>query len=64
MLHQVTTYLNEATEELRHVRWPTRSQAIRLSGIVLIFTFVASIAFGALDFFLAQIIKGLLSLRF
>lgn len=64
MFDQVSVYLNESLEELRHVRWPTRQQAVRLSGIVLIFTFATSAVFGVVDFLLAELMKGLLSLRF
>lgn len=54
-------YINESLEELRHVRWPTRQQAIRLSVIVLAFTAVSAIAFGFLDFLLSIALKFLLS---
>ena len=64
MFNQISAYLNESIEELRYVRWSTRQQAIRLSGIVLIFTFATSAVFGVVDFLLAELIKGLLSLRF
>lgn len=64
MISKITSYLNESIEELRHVRWPTQRQAIRLSGIVLVFTFATSAVFGMLDFLLAELIKVLLSLRF
>ncbi len=58
----ITTYINESLEELRHVRWPTRQQAIRLSAIVLAFTIFAAVAFGILDIGLAEIVKFLVSL--
>lgn len=64
MISKVTSYLNESIEELSHVRWPTQRQAIRLSCIVLVFTFAASAVFGMLDFLMAELIKVLLSLRF
>lgn len=64
MFNAISLYLNESLEELRHVRWPTQKQAIRFSVIVLIFTFAASAIFGIVDFLLAELIKGLLSLRF
>lgn len=62
MLSIVTNYVNEALEELHHVRWPTRQQAIRLSIIVIIFCAATSIAFGVVDFGLSQVVKMLLSL--
>ena len=55
------TYVREALEELRHVQWPTRQQAVRLSAIVLGFTGVSAAIFGLLDFAFAQGIKFLLS---
>jgi preprotein translocase SecE subunit len=54
-------YINESLEELHHVRWPTRQQAVRLSLVVLAFTAVSAAAFGFLDFFLSLALKFLLS---
>ncbi|MDA0376180.1 MAG: preprotein translocase subunit SecE [bacterium] len=58
------TYINEAITELRHVRWPTRQQAIRLSVITIGFTTAVAIAFGGIDYVLNQIVKVLLSLTY
>ncbi|PIP65530.1 preprotein translocase subunit SecE [Candidatus Peregrinibacteria bacterium CG10_big_fil_rev_8_21_14_0_10_49_16] len=58
----VTNYMNEAVEELRHVRWPTRQQAVRLSTIVLGFTLISSTLFGVVDYLLAEVVKFFLSL--
>ena len=64
MLNSITEYFTGAIEELNHVRWPTRQQAIRLSVIVLIFTAVTTVAFGLLDFLLSEVVKFLLSLTY
>ena len=61
-MNTIITYINEALEELRHVRWPTRQQAVRLSLIVLGFTAASAAIFGFLDFLLSQLIHLLLSL--
>lgn len=61
-MNTIITYINEALEELRHVRWPTRQQAVRLSLIVLGFTAAAATIFGLIDFLLSQLIHLLLSL--
>lgn len=63
-MKKVTNYVQEAIAELRQVRWPTQRQAIRLSIIVIIFTFCVSIAFGGIDFVLSQIVKLMLSLTY
>lgn len=61
MLQALQNYINEALQELHHVRWPTRQQAIRLSIIVIVFVAVATAVFGGIDYLLAQIVKILLS---
>jgi len=63
-MQAIRRYIAEAMEELRHVRWPTRQQAIRLSIIVIIFVFATSIAFGVVDFGLSQIVKFMLNFAF
>lgn len=60
----IANYITEALAELHQVRWPTRRQAIRLSIITIGFTFAVSIAFGAIDFVLSQVVKVLLSLTY
>jgi len=56
----VMNYINGALEELRHVRWPTRQQAVRLSAIVLGFTLVASAIFGVIDYLLSELVQILI----
>jgi preprotein translocase SecE subunit len=58
----ITRYINDALEELRHVRWPTRQQAIRLSAIVVAFTIGSAAVLGAIDYGLAEGLRFLLSL--
>ena len=47
-------YFRGALSELHQVRWPTRSQAIRLSAIVIAFTFVAAAIYGLIDVLLGE----------
>lgn len=60
-MNAITTYLNEAIQELHKVRWPTRQQAIRLSLIVISFTAVAAVILGLVDSLLSQLIQILVS---
>jgi preprotein translocase subunit SecE len=55
----VIRYIQETQAELRKVTWPTREEAIRLTFIVLAFTFIAMVFLGALDI-LFQRLAGLL----
>jgi len=60
-MNAITTYINGALEELRQVRWPTRQQAIRFSGVVIAFVAVSAVFFGVLDMGLSKLIQALLS---
>lgn len=61
MFSKTTEYLRGAIEELHHVRWPTRQQAVRLSLIVIAFVFATAVLFGVVDFLLARVVSLLLS---
>jgi preprotein translocase SecE subunit len=57
----IATYINEALEELRHVRWPTRQQAVRFSAIVIVFVIACGALFGAIDFGLSELMQAVLN---
>jgi preprotein translocase subunit SecE len=61
-MDKIHSYITEAIQELHHVRWPTRQQALRLSLIVIGFVTVATAVFGSVDYLLSQVVKLLLSL--
>jgi preprotein translocase subunit SecE len=56
-MNAISTYINEALEELRHVRWPTRQQAVRFSAIVIVFTAISGVLLGVIDYGLSQILR-------
>ncbi|MCK5019796.1 MAG: preprotein translocase subunit SecE [Candidatus Peribacteraceae bacterium] len=58
---KISRYFTGALEELHHVRWPTRQQAIRLSIIVIGFVAISTIVFGAIDYILSQVVNIILS---
>lgn len=60
-MNAIMTYINESLEELRHVRWPTRRQAVRFSLVVIAFTGISAIIFGIIDIGLSELMKLLLS---
>jgi preprotein translocase SecE subunit len=61
-LMAITHYFREALTELHRVTWPTRAKAVRISAIVLTFTFVAAAVMGAFDSALAYGYQQLLTL--
>lgn len=60
-MNALTNYFRASVEELHHVRWPTRRQAVRMSAIVIGFTLITSVLLGGLDSLLSQVILLLVS---
>jgi preprotein translocase SecE subunit len=57
----IMKYFSDSIQELELVRWPTRQQAIRLSTIVLVFTVVSALVFGAIDYVFGLGISALIT---
>ena len=58
----VSKYVRESFEELHSVTWPTKNQMIRLTIIVLSFTFVSAAFLALIDYLFNQGNSFLLSL--
>ena len=58
----VVRYYRETVGELRKVVWPTREEAIRLTGIVLLVITVMAIVLGTFDYLFSQLVRFLISL--
>jgi preprotein translocase SecE subunit len=52
----IINYINETRAEFKHVTWPTRSQAILYTSVVVIFSLVIA---GVLGFFDSIFASGL-----
>lgn len=50
MLRKIKTFWQEARHELRHVNWPTRREAMRLTGIVIFLSLAVAAFLGAFDY--------------
>jgi preprotein translocase subunit SecE len=55
-------YYRETVGELRKVVWPTREEALRLTGLVLLVIIVMSVILGFFDLVFAELIKLLVGL--
>jgi preprotein translocase subunit SecE len=58
----VTRYLRETSTELRKVNWPSREEATRLTGIVIIVLVVMSAILGLLDFLFSRAVGFIIGL--
>lgn len=50
-------YLRDVRAELRHVSWPTKSQTINYTIIVLLVSVATGVFLGVLDFIFSSVVK-------
>lgn len=60
----ITKYVKTSFEELTKVTWPTKNQAVRLTGIVLAFCFLVTAFLTIVDYGFNELYTYLLTLRF
>lgn len=54
MIHPVT-FLQQTQDELKKVTWPTRTEVIRLTVVIIIVSVVVGLFLGGLDFLLTKV---------
>ena len=57
MFSRLKRYLQEARIELRHVNWPARSEAIRLTGVVVGLSLGLALFLGVFDSLFNYLLK-------
>ncbi len=61
MFGKITKFLQESREELRHVNWPTRNEAVRLTTVVVGLSAGLAVFLGAFDYGFTTLIKTLIA---
>lgn len=51
------TFLQEVYAELKKVAWPSRSEVIRLTGVVIIISILVGVYVGGLDFIFTSLLQ-------
>lgn len=57
MIAKIKKYFYEVRTEFRHVSWPTRAEATRLTGIVIGLSIGLAIFLGAFDYFFLELLR-------
>ena len=58
-MKKIIQYLKEVKIELSKVTWPTRKQAISMTGVVLLFAIVVGLFISGVDFGFTKLIQFL-----
>jgi len=58
MWTRIKRFFEEARTEIRHVNWPSRAEAIRLTSIVVIISLGLAVFLGFFDWLFSNIIKS------
>ncbi len=59
----VVRYLRETRAELSKVTWPTRQEALNLTGVVIVTIIVSSTLLGSFDYLFARLISLILGIK-
>ncbi len=57
MIEKIKSFWSESRTEFRHVNWPTRPEAIRLTGFVIGMSAALAVFLGTFDYIFAGILK-------
>lgn len=57
MIQKIKTFFGESRTEFHHVNWPTRQEAIRLTGFVIGLSFALALFLGGFDYVFASLLK-------
>ncbi|MEK7547173.1 MAG: preprotein translocase subunit SecE [Patescibacteria group bacterium] len=57
MFGRIKIFFQETRQELRHVNWPTRKEAVRLTAFVIVLSIALAVFLGAFDYLLTYILK-------
>ncbi len=60
MFAKIKHFFEESRQELRHVNWPTRREAIRLTSIVIGISVGLALFLGFFDYFFTEAIKSII----
>jgi preprotein translocase SecE subunit len=57
MFDRIKLFFEEARTEFRHVNWPTRGEATRLTGVVMFLSLSLAVFLGAFDYLFTYVIR-------
>jgi preprotein translocase subunit SecE len=62
MFAWIKKFFAESRQELRHVNWPTRAEAVRLTSIVIGLSLGLALFLGFFDYVFTDVIKMLIAI--
>ena len=61
MVQRIKTFFADSWTELRHVNWPTRQEAIRLTSVVIGMSIGLAVFLGVFDYLFTTILKSVIT---
>ena len=58
MWTRIKRFFEESRQEIRHVNWPTRAEAIRLTTIVILIALGLAVFLGFFDWLFTNLVKS------
>ncbi len=61
MFERIKRFFEEAQQEFRHVNWPTRAEAIRLTSVVIAISLGLALSLGLFDYIFTELLRYFVS---
>lgn len=63
MFDRIKHFFEESRTEFRHVNWPSRQEAIRLTAVVVLLSIALAVFLGGFDFLFSTGVQQLINLK-
>lgn len=60
MITKLVTYIKDTKKEMVKVNWPTRSETVRFTAVVIALSIATAVFMGVLDFIFQTILKNII----
>lgn len=61
MVEKIKRFFTESRQEIRHVNWPTRPEAVRLTSVVIGLSLALAVFLGLFDYLFTYLVRLLIS---
>ncbi len=60
MSQKIKSFIEDLKREFKRINWPSREEALRLSGVVIVISLIVAAFLGALDYIFSTILKHII----
>ncbi len=59
-MNKISSYFRDVRGEFSQITWPARNEALRLTGMVILFSAVFAVFLGTIDYLFGEVVKTII----